>query len=60
METSRKKEFVNDAELRERWRCSDMKLWRLRNAGKLPKPIKIGGTGRNLTPLEAVEAMEHA
>ena len=54
------RKFVHDAELRERWRCSDMKLWRLRKAGKLPKPIKIGGTGLNKTPLEAVEALERA
>ena len=28
--------------------CSDMTLWRLRQAGKLPKPHKLGN--RNVTP----------
>ena len=28
--------------------CSDMTLWRLRQAGKLPKPKKLGN--RNVTP----------
>jgi hypothetical protein len=35
-----------------------MKLWRLRKAGKLSKPIKIGGSGSNLTPASVVTALE--
>jgi hypothetical protein len=50
--------FYTDKQLTQRWQCSDMKLWRLRKDGKLPKPLKIGGTGDNLTPLDAVEALE--
>ena len=36
--------FFTDKQLCERWRCSHLKLWRLRRAGKLCRPIKIGGT----------------
>jgi hypothetical protein len=49
--------FYTDKELRERWKCSPMKLWRLRQRGNL-KAIKVGGTGPNLTPLSEVEAVE--
>jgi hypothetical protein len=49
--------FLTDAQLRERWQCSNMKLWRLRQRGKL-KSIKVGGTGFNLTPLSQVQAAE--
>ena len=33
--------------------CSDMTLWRLRQAGKLPKPKKLGN--RNVTPEDQVD-----
>jgi hypothetical protein len=51
--------FYTDAQLRDRWQCSHMKLWRLRQQGKL-KTIKIGGTGTNLTPASSVHALEGA
>jgi hypothetical protein len=35
-----------------------MKLWRLREQGLLPKPTKIGGGKRNLTPIAAVLKLE--
>ena len=31
--------FYTDKQLRERWQCSNMKLWRLRRQGKL-KPLR--------------------
>jgi hypothetical protein len=49
--------FLTDAQLRERWHCSDMKLWRLRQLGKL-RSVKVGGTGCNLTALSEVLAAE--
>jgi hypothetical protein len=49
--------FLTDKELRARWRCSQMKLWRLRARGLL-KTVKIGGTGRNLTPASEVRGAE--
>lgn len=49
--------FYTDKELRERWKCSPMKLWRLRQGGNL-KAIKVGGTGPNLTPLSEVMRLE--
>jgi hypothetical protein len=54
-------EFFTDEELRERWRCSEMKLWRLRKRGVLRAPIKIGNTNRtkNLTRREDVLAIEN-
>ena len=52
-------QFFTDEELRTRWKCSDMKLWRLREKGKLPAPIKIGGSGRNLTPVAAAIDLEN-
>jgi hypothetical protein len=51
--------FYTDKQLRERWQCSSMKLWRLRKRGLL-KAIKIGGTGWNLTPTAEVIAAERA
>ena len=36
--------FFTDPELCARWRCSKMKLWRLRQAGKLHS-IQLGGRG---------------
>ena len=50
--------FFTDKQLCERWRCSHMKLWRLRKQGKLTQPIKIGGSGTNLTPASVVKALE--
>lgn len=58
--TSDDEVFLTDRELKQRWHCSDMKLWRLRNAGKLRKPIKLGGTGTNLTRLSDAKAVEAA
>jgi hypothetical protein len=52
-------EFFTDKELQARWKCSPMKLWRLRQAGKL-RTIKIGGTGNNLTPASNVKELEVA
>ena len=52
--------FITDYELRQRWKCSAMKLWRLRDKGKLSKPIKIGGVGYNLTRMSEVIALEAA
>ena len=54
--------FLTDAELMARWKCSKMKLWRLREAKRLPLPFKpCGGEGgRNLTPLSAIRALETA
>jgi hypothetical protein len=40
--------FYRDEELKKRWRCSSMKLWRLRRDGKLYS-IQIGGCGPYLT-----------
>ncbi len=52
--------FFTDKQLCDRWQCSHMKLWRLRRAGKMPLPIKIGGAGANLTPESVVRSMEAA
>ena len=54
--------FLTDPELKARWKCSKMTLWRLREAGRLPRPFKpCGGEGgRNLTPLSAIRALETA
>jgi hypothetical protein len=54
--------FLTDAELQVRWKCSKMRLWRLRDEGRLPKPIKLGKSDRshNLTPLSAVRKLEAA
>jgi hypothetical protein len=37
-----------DKELLERWKCSKMKLYRMRQDGRL-RSVKIGGTGAWLT-----------
>jgi len=50
-------EFYTDEQLRKRWKCSHMKLWRLRQAGKL-RTVKIGGGGRNLTAASEVKSLE--
>ena len=54
--------FLTDRELMARWKCSKMKLWRLREANKLPPPIKLFGSEKssNLTPLSVVMALEAA
>jgi predicted DNA-binding transcriptional regulator AlpA len=59
-ETPQNEAFFTDKELRERWKCSQMKIWRLRDKGKLPKPIKIGGVGVNLTRVSEIKALEAA
>jgi hypothetical protein len=43
--------------LKERWQCSDMKLWRLRRDGKL-NSIQIGGCGPWLTSDAEVRRIE--
>jgi hypothetical protein len=55
---SREEIFFTDAQLAKRWGCSKMHLWRLRQRGKLSKPIKLGGDGRNLTPGSVVKVIE--
>jgi hypothetical protein len=50
--------WLTDKELCARWRCSPMKLWRMRASGKLRKGTKIGGTGQNLNCLSEVKAIE--
>lgn len=54
------KVFLTDAQIQERWQCSEMKLWRMRARGDLAKPIKAGGTGKNLTDLEDVLKAERS
>jgi hypothetical protein len=49
--------FLTDREVRARWRCSQMKLWRLRKRGKL-LPVKIDGIGANLNPMSNVRELE--
>ena len=50
-------EYFTDAQLKERWQCSEMKLWRMRKRGQLHS-IKIGDTGPNLTHCSVVEQVE--
>jgi len=50
--------WLTDRELCDRWRCSPMKLWRMRASGKLRKATRPGGTGRNLNRLSEVKAVE--
>ncbi len=40
--------FITDAELSKRWHCSVMKIWRMRQDGRLNPGIKPGGGGPNL------------
>jgi hypothetical protein len=40
--------WFKDKYLKERWHCSDMKLWRMRRDGKL-NSIQLGGCGPWLT-----------
>jgi hypothetical protein len=56
-DTATEELFFTDKQLRERWKCSHMKLWRLRKRGLL-RPIKVGGIGPNLTPSSEVKAAE--
>jgi hypothetical protein len=56
-ETAQTEAFFTDKELRKRWKCSQMKLWRLRQMGKL-QTVKIGGVGINLTPASLVRQLE--
>lgn len=52
--------FHTDKELCERWHCSTMKLWRMRQKGILRKTTKIGGgrSAKNLTPHSEVMRLE--
>ena len=50
--------FYTDKQLRDRWHCSHMKLWRMRQAGILKPPVKLGGKGVNLTPATEVLRVE--
>ena len=54
----RGKTFLTDRQLQERWQCSKMKLWRLRQQGLLRGTFKLGGVGPNLTPEANVEELE--
>jgi hypothetical protein len=58
--TSRGRVFLTDAQICERWHCTQMTLWRKRRDGRLRKPIKIGGVGKNITQLEHVEEAERS
>src|SRR5262245_30542798 len=49
--------FYVDAELCERWRCSKMKLWRMRRDGKL-NSIRPGDCGQWLTSEDEVRRIE--
>jgi hypothetical protein len=57
MDDGRYEVFLPDPQLKQRWQCSAMKLWRLRKQGIL-KSIKVGGVGVNLTPLSHVIELE--
>jgi hypothetical protein len=50
--------YFTDRQLKARWHCSAMKLWRLREKGLLPTPVRIGDGGPNLTPAEHVLRLE--
>ena len=52
-------EYFTDAQLKERWQCSEMKLWRMRKKGLLHS-VKIGDTDPNLTAASEVKAIEAA
>jgi hypothetical protein len=58
MDNSVQPVFFTDKQLRERWQCSHMRLWRLRQRGQLKKPTKLGGVGPNLTPADEVYRVE--
>jgi hypothetical protein len=50
--------YFTDRQLRARWHCSAMKLFRLREKGLLPRPVRIGDGGPNLTAAEHVHQLE--
>ena len=50
-------DLISDTRLRRRWAdCSAMKLWRMRQRGELPQPIKLGRA--NYTRLGIVRKRE--
>lgn len=50
--------WLRDKQLREKLGdCSDMQLWRLRKAGKLPQPKKLNGLNYSLES-EVDQALE--
>ena len=49
--------FFTDKQLRDRWHCSHMKLWRMRQRGLLAS-IRVGGSGHYLTPAAIVVELE--
>lgn len=50
-------DLISDTRLRARWAgCSAMKLWRMRQRGELPQPIKLGRT--NYTRLGIIRKRE--
>jgi len=52
-------EYVKDEVLKKRWKCSGMKLWRMRKAGKLHS-IQLGGCGPYLTSDAEIARIEEA
>jgi hypothetical protein len=50
--------FITDAELSRRWHCSVMKIWRMRQDGRLNPGIKPGGGGPNLNYLSHILEVE--
>jgi hypothetical protein len=53
--------FYTDRQLCERWHCTPMTLYRMRQKGVLRKPTKLlgeGSTSRNLTPDSEVRRLE--
>jgi hypothetical protein len=50
--------FISDIELCARWHCKPMKLWRMRQAGKLDPATRPGGGGQNLNVLAHIEDIE--
>jgi hypothetical protein len=50
--------FLTDQELAKRWRCSTMKLWRMRKAKRLHSFQPGGPGGKHLTSLEEVARIE--
>jgi hypothetical protein len=55
-------EFLTDEQLCQRWHCSKMKLYRLRQRGILKAPVKIGNAvlAKNLTRLSDVLDLENS
>jgi hypothetical protein len=49
--------FYKDKDLRQRWQCSTMKLWRMRKAGKL-NSIQLGDCGPWLTSETELQRIE--